>query len=380
MGRTVGLVTLGWLLGCAGLGGSGASGPGADAMVLHQQTLTDPGMGGMPSHTVLVPDGWTASGGAWWAPPAAFNVVPSQDIRVEAPDGRKLPVGPALSFTWFDPAPFLGMPPPKEGQADNGTPMMRLPPSPDAWRPLVEKAVADNEPGAQDIQVTDIVEVPEVTALLTPTVEQIRQQQQSMNQFGARPFVGAVALGASATYTREGKAWDTMLVFGVLWLGSDMQTGRQTWWGIEPNLGFRAPKGALELSMPLLVSLATSVQPTPQWAQMKQEHIAKLQGIAMKGARDRSAILSQTAKIRDDAFEQRMASMDATQRRIVNGIREVDDYVSPSGSSAVQLPSGYDNVYSNGQGDFLLTNSALFDPNVDRAFNDTSWETMQRQP
>ena len=31
-----------------------------------QRTLTDPGMGNMPSHTVLAPKDWTVKGGGWW--------------------------------------------------------------------------------------------------------------------------------------------------------------------------------------------------------------------------------------------------------------------------------------------------------------------------
>jgi hypothetical protein len=47
-------------------------------MKLH--TLTDPGSGNMPSHTVLAPSDWKVEGGAWWAGPAMFNVLPSQDV------------------------------------------------------------------------------------------------------------------------------------------------------------------------------------------------------------------------------------------------------------------------------------------------------------
>src|SRR3954469_9909995 len=63
--------------------------PAASApIVLKMATVSDPGSGNMPSHTILAPAGWKVEGSAWWPPPALFNILPTQDIKVIAPDGR----------------------------------------------------------------------------------------------------------------------------------------------------------------------------------------------------------------------------------------------------------------------------------------------------
>ncbi len=41
------------------------------------------------------------------------------------------------------------------------------------------------------------------------------------------------------------------------------------------------------------------------------------------------------------------------------------------------MPFGYDHVYSNGRGEYLLTNDALFEPNVDRSTNAADWTRME---
>jgi hypothetical protein len=43
---------------------------------------------------------------------------------------------------------------------------------------------------------------------------------------------------------------------------------------------------------------------------------------------------------------------------------------------AVQLPNSYDYVYLNGQGDYILTNNANFNPNVE--FRSDGWRQMER--
>ena len=78
-------------------------------------------------------------------------------------------------------------------------------------------------------------------------------------------------------------------------------------------------------------------------------------------------------------YQERNAIRDETQRKVINSIRGTEDYVVPGGSTSVQLPNDYRSVYTNGNGEYLLTNDALYDPNTDPALNSQQWTGMQPQ-
>jgi len=56
----------------------------------------------------------------------------------------------------------------------------------------------------------------------------------------------------------------------------------------------------------------------------------------------------------------------------------VDTYMD-TGGQQVELPTGYDQVWSNGQGEYIVTDNTLFDPNADQTFNTQNWQTLERR-
>jgi hypothetical protein len=56
-------------------------------------------------------------------------------------------------------------------------------------------------------------------------------------------------------------------------------------------------------------------------------------------------------------------------------IRGVDEYYDPSEGQGIELPGGHDHAWSNGIGEYILTNDANF-PNVGANPN---WEPMERR-
>lgn len=359
-------------------------------LVLQQHVFNDPASANMPSHAVLAPRGWTVEGGAWWANPQAFNILPTQDIKVTSPDGTRVHVGPGLVFCDYMPSPQAmqyGAQRPAEGQIDNGLPVMHMPQSPDQWVQLMTRFLAQDRPGATDVQVR-VVMIPELTAALQRQMAPFAQQQQQMNmqnqQMGLnmQSFMDAAALGFECRYTQDGQAWEELFILGVIYMGSHMDHGTTLRWVVEPNVGYRAPAGTLEPAMPLLMTIAGSVQQTPQWTKMKNDHIAAMNRIAAKGAADRSRIIAETnaeiSKMITDGYNQRQAIQDKAHEKFINAIREVDNYTTPGSGTAVQLPSHYSHVYSNGNGEYILTNDSLYNPNTDQAVNNHNWDVMQR--
>jgi hypothetical protein len=94
-----------------------------------------------------------------------------------------------------------------------------------------------------------------------------------------------------------------------------------------------------------------------------------------------SQIISQTSnQISDmimDSYHQRQQTLDRLSNQFSQAMRGVDAYRDPTTEQNVELPSGYSYAWSNGLDEYVLTNDASFDPNLDSNLN---WEPMKRQP
>ncbi len=369
-----------------------AENPPAGKVLMKLHTLNDPGSGNMPSHTILAPADWKVEGGAWWPAPQFFNILPTQDIKVTAPDGRLVHIGPSLGASDFRPSAFaqaqLGARRADEGSADNGNLVLYMPNTLDEWKTfLLEKAFKKSLPTATNFTMKSVVVIPELTAMLKKQLEPIIRQQEISNQqsrqmgLAMHSFADGAVLSGTCFYELDGKKWEHLIVFGTTQVGTDSQTGRQLWWAIEPSVSYRAEAGQLEANMPLFMAIANSVRMTPKWQAMKSDHSAKMNQIAAKGAADRSRIIANSnreiSKIINDGYNERQASMDRTQKQVINAIRGVDDYTVPGSQDVVQLPNNYSHIYSNGNGEYLMTNDSLYNPNTDSNINNHTWSTME---
>ncbi|MBC8107508.1 MAG: hypothetical protein H7Z14_13025 [Anaerolineae bacterium] len=364
-----------------------ATQPSRIVMKLH--TLNDPGSGNMESHTVLAPAGWTVQGGAWWPPQQCFNILPSQEIKIIAPDGRMVHVGPAIGASDYRPSQHammqLGAQRPAEGGVDRGYPIVHRPDSLDDWTTFIEnKAFRTTFPTATNVRMEPVVVVPEFTELVQRQLAPIKQQQAQNNQMlggHVRGSCDGAVLAAKCFYELDGKKYEHLLVFGVTYFLNESQVGQSILWTVEPSVSYRAEEGQLDANMPLLMSIANSARPTPKWAQMKADHSAKMNQIAAKGAADRSAIIANShreiMKMIVDGDRNRQASNDRSAYNFIKTIREVEDFQGPNDSTPVQLPHHYQHVYSNGAGEYIMTNDSLYNPNTDPLVNNKSWDAMK---
>ena len=359
---------------------------------LKRHTFNDKGWGGRPSHTMLVPDGWQVKGGAFWAPPAYFQVMPSQEIEVTSPQGHSLRIEPALTAKDITPPGQYGMARPKEGMSDQGYPIIYMPLGLPEWKTwMQDKVIPGTYENARNIRVQEAQIMPELTAIMEKQYEPLRRMLMANSamdaSMGQRTTVDCWVLGFSSTYEIDGQQLEELRLMAVYAMTMDSELmGRAILWTQDRSFSFRAPVGELQQTMPLFSTLANSLQMTQPWMNMKADLFAKI----MKGSREtalanlratqkRSAILSKTysdvSDIMHEGYRSRSASNDAGHASFVRSIHEVDLYSTPGSGTAVELPSGYNHVYSNGNDEYLLTNDALFDPNVDLGTG--SWTTMQ---
>ena len=76
------------------------------------------------------------------------------------------------------------------------------------------------------------------------------------------------------------------------------------------------------------------------------------------------------------SYEQRQATQDRINQNWSQYLRGVDEYRDPVAGRAVELPSGYRNAWVNGNGEYLVTESVNFNPNVELNGN---WQKMERK-
>ena len=345
-------------------------------------------MRNMDSHTVLAPKGWKVEGGAWWPNAQLFKTHPTQDIKVTAPDGAQVHIAPAISAVDFNPSPMMqrnGMRRQPEFQASNGNLTLYMPTNVNEWAQFIrEKGFKMARPEAKNVQIKQVSVIPELTMILRKRFEPVIREQQRMNaqarQLGMQRWGDAMMLGAQISYEQDNQKWDELTVFGVFFMGFDAETGRQTWWSIDPAITFRAPAGQLETYLPLMMTISSSVRPTPKWAEMRAKHLAKMNQIAYKGYQDRMAIWSKTnneiGDIIHKGWQDREKIRDSTQRKVIQTIRGTSDFRTPDGST-VELPHHYSNVYHSTNGEIILSNDPVYNPNDDPTYKDRRWETIK---
>lgn len=360
----------------------------APRTVLRVAQMSDPGMGNMPSHTILVPDGWRLEGSAWWPPKTEmYGIPPSQFVKLSAPDGRMVTILPNMLAV--DPRPTMQQRP-ADGTYVNGVPVAAYPASPEAWRAACEQHIFRvMVPDAEDLRLDPVTDVPALNVLLQRQLEPTRkvyaENNRQMAQFGMSSAIDGNVFATTAHYTLGGKRYEHLLLFAAYWQTTRSQLGADIRWAVDPCVTFRAEEGRLAGEMPLLMAVANSLRMTDGWARMRADHLAKMWGIAQRGVAERSAIWAdasrEISRTITEGYNDRTARMDRAADNYSKGFRGVDDYVPASGSSvpAAQLPHDYAHVYGNARGEYVLTNDANYDPNRDPALNAQTWEPMRPQ-
>lgn len=148
----------------------------------------------------------------------------------------------------------------------------------------------------------------------------------------------------------------------------------------------RFPAGRREEGARLMKMIMSSQRVNPVWKQATQnflnqigqiEHAGNMRRIQLMGEQARAyaeaANAASDQRMRD--WENRQASQDQQHKSFVQTIREVETWKDASGAS-VELTSGYDKAWTRGDGRYILSNSATFDPSS--AFRDQQWQPMQR--
>jgi hypothetical protein len=77
-----------------------------------------------------------------------------------------------------------------------------------------------------------------------------------------------------------------------------------------------------------------------------------------------------------DSYTQRQSTLDRLSDQFSQAIRGVDAYRDPLDGRDLELPGGYRQAWSNGLGEYVLSDDPTFDPNVGST---VSWEPLERR-
>jgi hypothetical protein len=290
----------------------------------------DADMGGVVSHTMLVPEGWKAEGEIrWYGGPVP---IPEPKIKVMADDGSTVAFIPTLKFEYAESNGFR-----------QGTP------APDDFGKWVVEVVA--KPGKL-----------KKVKLIDDTRDEKAEAEM------ARKMGGNVMKGSrfeyhtvSFSYEEDGTKFteEVRAMYGRLpELNSNGFYGQN--WLVCFEYAVRAPSKTFEEQKPVLYASAKSIRPTAKWFTQMIEVRGKMIRMnheeAMKTIRKRGEYYATLSDNNMKAWKESQAISDRKHNDFINTINEVIDFKDRDGLT-VKLPIHYKNYYTDGQGNYLMTNT-----------------------
>ncbi|MBP1601021.1 MAG: hypothetical protein H6Q06_1172 [Acidobacteria bacterium] len=315
------------------------------AMKFTRLSVKDPLAGNIEAVSFLIPAGWKAEGGVQWYPNHAIQanllmkiVDPQTDAAIE--------FLPAQWFSW-PAAMVVPMP-----QGSNYLGQIIWPP---------------------------IYDVPEfirtfyfssaLARLQNSKIVANENQQKLADQLSREQGGPPLARCARVRYEyQEGEQpWEEDVYITLAY--TPMQIA--TYWFVGRTYSFRAHRGQLDRFTPVMYTTVNSYRMSPEWYGYLN-YVRKLftdrmaQGIRNAG-RISDTITRNTAeigKMYEDSYRKANESQDRISRSYSEYIRGVETYRNPYEDRPIQLPSGYDGVWVNRSGEYLLSNQPGFNPNV----------------
>ena len=320
---------------------------------------------GIEAFRFLVPVDWKVEGGVVW------RQVPTRPaavaMRVLNPQGvEETGTFPDIPCVWSQ-RPLFGFP---EGSVYLGNEVRR--PIADALQAIQMMVVPRYRPhlrGATTVKQEALPELAQAwAAVYYPDVQQARfnggkirfQYQQSGK-------------------TVEEDVYTVVGMFTVPILGVPT-----TFWGLDAIYYSKAEKGKLDQQYKLFQTMYYSNKLSLRWfsryAQVRElmiQNEMEASNRAVQLSRYISRTNEQISDVIRQSYERRQAAMDRVNANWDRHIRGVEDYRDPwGGSSSIQLPSGYNHAWANSRGEYILSDSGNFNPNIG---TNQEWRPMAKQ-
>jgi hypothetical protein len=155
-----------------------------------------------------------------------------------------------------------------------------------------------------------------------------------------------------------------------------------TVWSADRLYSFKAPKGELDSRAALFQTMVASQHINLSWfnkylqvvGMWQQNVMASIQNAGML-SRYISKTYDEISAMNRQAWESHQASSDRINRQFSEYIRGVETYQNPFAGHPVELPAGYQEVWGNANGEYILSDSPNFDPNIGSTKN---WQRLTK--
>ncbi len=338
---------------------------------VHSQTFvifkyTDP-MTSMEAFRLLIPKGWQCDGSITWS---ANPALPAQSrFRFYNPNGpEEFNLFPTLSYFWTNNQLSLRTNPP--GSLWFGTPVAE---PIDVHAAFTKVIIPSSRKNISGLMIIREQEVPELAKLAEGEPVQ-----------GVRVFAkgGKIRIG----YQEGGKQKEEELYAAVSQVitdipGSGFSSGYFTnYWFIDYVFSFKAEKGGLDSRAKIFQTMVYSFKVNPRWfakvINVKELLIKRyIKGIKAIG-KIGSIVAQSGSQMREEQqrdWERRQEVKDRIVQNFSDNIRGVERYNDSHSGKEVELPSGYGNAWSNDLGEYIVTDSPSYNPNVG---SNLHWEQM----
>lgn len=325
------------------------------------------GIGG-EAFTFLCPVDWRVEGGLIWR---EHPVMPATThLRAFNPRGlEQLESLPTLGFSWGGMLQQTGFPPGSMYYGNEVRPPVR-----DAAQYITD-IILPRYRGAVQLRITGSQELPEWGQAVATASE---LEQLAMTGVQAGCSAGKVRVEYEVDGQPVEEDFYVALVTTVLPGGMGplyTQSG-------ERVHAMRAAKGQLDSATRIMQTMVTSIRQNLQWFSTYNQLCATLREIEMGRIRTAgriSEIISQTSSeigdMQMESWNRRNASEDRISKAWSQVNRGVEEYYSPIEQRPIELPSGYTDAWVNAAGEYVVSDNANFDPNVEL---NGSWQRLQR--
>jgi len=320
----------------------------APEMKLRSVEFRDINMDNAVAYTMLVPEGWKSEGHIEWS--NEKTPYPQRRITITAEDNSRIQFLPTMAFLYseatklvIDEAKSSGLPlliPRQQGE-----------PPPEKLGEWLISRIAKYDKQAKKLalleDVRDIV-----------TEEAIEKQLKALGIATGTSEIHRIAF----TFELDGVPFtqEMNLTYARNPVVETRNINMQCWM-LFVNHNVRAPSAKFAEMKPLLYAASQSLRPVPKWWTQQQlilMAIAKQNHeIAMEDIKRRGRFYE---KLSDDnlaAWKKTQAIGDAKHNDRINSINEVQDFRDPDGL-AVKLPIHYKHYYSDGRGNYFLSNKS----------------------
>jgi hypothetical protein len=340
----------------------------SDQMTFVTYKYIDP-MVGMEAFRLLIPKGWQAEGKITWSSNPA---LPAQSqFRFFNPNGlEQVEFFPTQSYFWTDNQTALYTNPP--GTLRFGT----LVSQPIKLKSAFNNVILPSFRGkVNDLQFIERTRVPEL--------EQIAVGQPTEGLHSSAEG-GKIRI----TYLENGKKIEEEMYAVVSQFVTYLPGSYLTpdyfinYWYIDYIFSFKAGEKKLDSNSKTFQTMIFSFKLNPKWfakvVNTKEKMVQMIiQGIKTIGNIGKM-IASSSSQLRDDQladWERRQEANDRVIQNFCDNIRGVERYNDPFSGNEVELPSGYGNVWANNLGEYILTESPSFNPNIGSNLN---WQQIEQ--